>query len=105
MEKSVPASQVCFMTDRLTDLRRDIDSLDQALVDLLSRREKLVGEVLIYKKANNLPGRIPARVNAVIDNAERRASDVGMNPDLARTVWTAMVEWFVRHEEKELGQR
>ena len=103
MEKSVPASQVSSMTDRLTDLRRDIDSLDQALVDLLSRREKLVGEVLIYKKANNLPGRIPARVNAVIDNAERRASDVGMNPDLARTVWTAMVEWFVRHEEKELG--
>ena len=103
MEKVILARQINCMTDRLTDLRRDIDSLDRALVDLLSRREKLVGEVLIYKKANNLPGRIPARVNAVIDNAARRATDVGMNPDLARTVWTAMVEWFVRHEEKELG--
>jgi hypothetical protein len=31
------------------------------------------------------------------------ATDVGMNPELARTVWTAMVEWFVQHEERELG--
>ena len=103
MDLTVRPRQIISMTDRLSELRRDIDSLDQTLVDLLSRREKLVGEVLIYKKANNLPGRIPARVNAVIDNAARRASDVGMNPDLARTVWTAMVEWFVRHEERELG--
>jgi isochorismate pyruvate lyase len=103
MEKTSLLLHIGSMTDRLSDLRRDIDKLDQALVDLLSHREKLVGEVLIYKKAHNLPGRIPARVDAVIDNAARRASDVGMNPDLARTVWTAMVEWFVRHEEKELG--
>jgi isochorismate pyruvate lyase len=104
MEKMSLTYQIKNMTDRLTALRNEIDSLDEALVDLLSRREKLVGEVLTYKKANGLPGRIPARVDAVIDNAASRAAAIGMNPELARTVWTAMVEWFVRHEERELGQ-
>ncbi len=88
--------------DRLHELRREIDSLDKALIDILAAREKIVAEVLLVKKQHNIPGRIPARINKVIDNACARATSVGMNQDLARVVWTAMVEWFVKHEEQQL---
>jgi isochorismate pyruvate lyase len=87
----------------LNNLRHDIDVLDRALIELLAQREKLVGQVLLIKRSENLPGRIQSRVDAVIDNASRRAREIGMNPDLARTVWTSMVEWFVLHEEKQLS--
>lgn len=90
-------------TAPLTDLRKQIDSLDRALIELLAQREKLVEQVLQVKKIENLPGRIPTRVELVINNACERAAEIGMNTDLARTVWTAMVEWFVRHEEKQLA--
>jgi isochorismate pyruvate lyase len=92
------------MSDGLTSLRQQIDSLDTELVTLLAKRENLVNEVLVYKKAHNLPGRIPSRVDEVIENAVSRAESIGMNPDLARTIWIAMVEWFVNHEERELSR-
>jgi isochorismate pyruvate lyase len=89
----------------LNDLRHEIDALDRALIELLAQREKLVERVLLVKKAENLPGRIQSRVDTVVNNACARAAEIGMNPDLARTVWSAMVEWFVQHEEKRLAQK
>jgi isochorismate pyruvate lyase len=91
------------MSDQLSDIRKQIDALDANLIDLLAKREKLVGEVLVCKKSKKLPGRIQSRVDEVINNAAARAELIGMNPDLARTVWAAMVEWFVQHEERELS--
>jgi isochorismate pyruvate lyase len=88
---------------RLSELRLKIDALDQELVKLLRARHALVEQVLVVKRANNLPGRIPARVDEVVNNAIARAEAVGLDPDLARVVWTAMVEWFVRHEERALA--
>jgi isochorismate pyruvate lyase len=83
----------------LHDLRLKIDTLDAELVKLLHARHTLVEQVVVVKRENILPGRIPSRVDEVINNAAQRAQAMGCDPDLARTVWTAMVEWFVRHEE------
>ena len=96
-------SQLSDMSDQLSALRNQIDALDGELINLLAKREKLVGEVLVYKKAQKLPARIQSRIDEVINNAGLRAETIGMNPDLARTVWAAMVEWFVQHEEGELS--
>jgi isochorismate pyruvate lyase len=88
--------------EKLIELRRGIDALDEDLIALLAKREKYVADVLVIKRIQNLPARIQPRIDVVINNAADRASEIGMNPDLARTVWSAMVEWFVQHEEKEL---
>jgi isochorismate pyruvate lyase len=92
------------MDDRLEKLRHQIDALDIELVALLAKRGRLVSQVLAYKKTANIPARIQSRIDAVIDNAAARAEAIGADPDLARTVWTAMVEWFCQHEEKELAK-
>ena len=105
MDISVSCRQLGNMTDTLSTLRSQIDALDGELVTLLAAREKLVAEVLEYKKVVKLPARIPDRIEAVINNAVDRATSLGANPDLVRTVWSAMVEWFVQHEERELAKR
>jgi isochorismate pyruvate lyase len=96
---------VFIMSDRLSEIRLQIDTLDSELINLLARREKLVAEVLVFKKAEHIPARIQSRIDLVINNAGARAEAIGMNTDLARTVWAAMVEWFVQHEEAELGEK
>lgn len=105
MDISASCRQLGNMTDTLSTLRSQIDALDGELVKLLAVREKLVAEVLEYKKGTQLPARIPDRIEEVINNAADRAVSLGANPDLARTVWSAMVEWFVQHEERELAKR
>jgi isochorismate pyruvate lyase len=104
MEICAVSPHLCDMAHELAALRQQIDQLDGELITLLAKRQQLVTEVLIVKKRHKLPGRIQSRVDEVIDNASLRATAAGMSPDLARTIWAAMVEWFVKHEEKELAK-
>lgn len=90
---------------QLTALRKKIDAVDADLLDVLARRQSLVEQVLAIKQQDSLPARIPYRIQEVIDGASSRATLKGVNPDLARTVWTAMVEWFVSHEETMLKEQ
>jgi isochorismate pyruvate lyase len=105
MALQIVSSHLLPMTDTLSTLRAQIDAVDGELISLLAKREKLVADVLAYKKTANVPARLPDRIEAVINNAASRAEKIGANPDLARTVWSAMVEWFVQHEERELAKQ
>jgi isochorismate pyruvate lyase len=104
MADQANGSHVRVMDDRLAKLRHQIDALDIELVALLAKRHDIVKQVLAHKKAANIPARIQSRIDVVIDNAADHAEAIGADPDLARAVWAAMVEWFCAHEEKELAK-
>lgn len=89
---------------KLTIIRNKIDAVDKELLGLLAQRQKLVAQVLPIKNEEGWPARIEERITAVIDGVAQQAEHSGVDPDLARTVWTAMIEWFVRHEEQVLGR-
>ncbi len=86
----------------LVQLRKEIDAVDSALVQVLARRQKLVERVVDVKVRDNLPAFIPARVDEVLGNVSRQAEAAGLSPELARALWTAMINWFVELEEKHL---
>lgn len=88
----------------LVQLRKEIDAVDSELVAVLARRQKLVQRVVGIKLRDNLPAFIPARVDEVLDNVSRQATQAGLSPDLARILWTAMINWFVALEEEHLGK-
>lgn len=86
----------------LAQLRAEIDRVDSELVQVLARRQKLVERVVTIKERDNLPAFIPGRIDEVLNNVSRQAEDAGLSPDLARTLWKAMIHWFVELEEKQL---
>lgn len=86
----------------LAKLRQEIDKVDSELVQMLARRQKLVERVVTIKERDNLPAFIPARIDEVLGNVSRQAEAAGLSPDLARTLWKAMIQWFVELEEKHL---
>ncbi len=87
----------------ISDLRSEIDIVDEKLVKLLAERQHLVEAVIAVKKRDGVAARIPARVDYVIDRARVLARAHHLDPALAETIWTEMVEWFVAHEERTLG--
>jgi isochorismate pyruvate lyase len=87
----------------ISDLRSEIDIVDEKLVKLLAERQRLVEAVIAVKKRDGVAARIPARVDYVIDRARVLARAHHLDPALAETIWTEMVEWFVAHEERTLG--
>ncbi|MEO6148531.1 MAG: chorismate mutase [Mucilaginibacter sp.] len=49
--------------------RKQIDSLDKLLIQVLGNRQRVVKDVGIYKKNNNIPPLQPARFKQVLDRA------------------------------------
>lgn len=69
-----------WQTD-LSRLRREIDSIDHQVVDLLSKRQKQVEHVVALKKAHNLQVYHPAREEDLISARRRQAKEAGLCPD------------------------
>ena len=86
----------------ISDLREQIDAVDEKLIKLLAERQRLVEAVIVVKKRDGVAARVPARVDYVIDRARVLARAHHLDPALAETIWTEMVEWFVAHEERTL---
>jgi isochorismate pyruvate lyase len=86
----------------ISDLRTEIDGVDEKLIKLLAERQRLVEAVIMIKKRDGIAARVPSRVDYVVDRARVLARAHHLDPVLAETIWTDMVEWFVGHEEREL---
>lgn len=50
----------------LTHLRNQIDEIDKELVDLFVRRMEIAAQVAEYKRVNNLPIKVPAREQEIL---------------------------------------
>jgi isochorismate pyruvate lyase len=89
----------------IADLRGEIDVVDEKLIRLLAERQRLVEAVVSVKHRDGIPARIPERVDYVIDRARVLARAHHLDPALAESIWTEMVEWFVAHEERTLDMK
>lgn len=87
----------------MAELRVEIDAIDVALVSLLLRRSRYIDRAIDLKKVEGLPARTTERVAEVLDKVTATAAETGLDPDLARSLWTELIEWSIRRESKELG--
>jgi isochorismate pyruvate lyase len=85
-------------------VRDGIDAIDGELMALLAERQAYVDRAIHLKPAEGIAASAPSRAAAVIANARMRAEAAGFDPDLAETMWRAMVDAFIAREEKILGK-
>ena len=91
-------------TETLSDLRREIDALDEELVRLLASRLRVVQRVVKVKARDGLPANIPERVEEVVAAARHRARAEGLPPELAELLWREMVSWIIAYEDRHLAK-
>ncbi len=73
----------------LTDLRKEIDSIDSQLVNLFSQRMALSQQVADYKKQNNLPIFVPARER---EKLKEVAAQAGENAPYTKVLYSTIFE-------------
>jgi isochorismate pyruvate lyase len=86
-------------------LRQKIDALDEKLVDLLAERQRCIESAAEIKSRIGWPARIPPRVDEVLARVTSRAGEKNLDGDLARSIWTALVEWSIGYEERLMRSR
>lgn len=83
----------------LKPYREKIDSLDDAIVDLLVEREKIIREVADLKVINNIPAVLQDRVDEVRERCIARAIEKGMDGDYIRQIYTKIIKLSCDLEE------
>jgi len=86
----------------MSEVRAEIDRLDQALVDLIAERFGYVERAWQIKLQEKAEANVPWRNQQVFDKVRARAAEKGLPPDLIEALWRQMVGWFIQHEEEKL---
>lgn len=86
----------------LTEIRQEIDGIDQELVRLFCARMNLSAQVADYKKANNLPIFVPARERAILQKVAQMAGPEMEN--YARVLYSMLFELSRSYQSKRNGE-
>ena len=85
-------------TESLTALRRQIDELDDSLLELLAKRMRVSNEIGVYKKEHNMPILQEQRYDEILKTRIAQAEKMDMDGEFMKTVLVAIHEESVRHQ-------
>ncbi len=79
-------------TENLATLRQRIDQCDNELLEILARRVQVAREIGIYKKEHNVQIVQAGRYDEIMDRRTSQATQLGINPQLVKTIMQAIHE-------------
>ncbi len=85
-------------TESLQTLRRQIDDLDNNLLELLARRMRVCREIGQYKKEHNMTVVQTERYNEILDKRGAQGVLCGMDADFVKVIFEAVHEESVRQQ-------
>jgi isochorismate pyruvate lyase len=91
----------------MSQVRSEIDRIDNALVDLIAERFGYVDRAWQLKMNSREGAVVQWRIQQVIDRVKARAAEKEMPPEMIEMVgaqWRNMIGWFVQFEEEKLRQ-
>lgn len=85
-------------TENLNELRRQIDELDNQLLDLLAKRMRVSREIGQYKKEHDMPVLQTARYDEILNKRVSQAQDMDMDGEFMKTILAAIHEESIRQQ-------
>ena len=85
-------------TEGIHVLRKQIDELDNQLIELLAKRMRVCREIGQYKKEHNMTVLQPSRYNEILDKRGAQGALCGMSADFIRSVFEEVHEESVRQQ-------
>lgn len=85
-------------TEGIGQLRKQIDELDNQVMDILAKRMRVCREIGLYKKEHNMTVLQAQRYNEILDKRGAQGSLCGMDGDFIKKVYEAIHEESVRQQ-------
>ncbi len=86
------------LTESLTSLRNQIDDIDDEIMNLLTKRMRISGEIAMYKKKHNMAVVQTTRYSEILEKRCAHGALCGMNPEFVRRIYEAIHEESVRQQ-------
>ncbi len=91
-------------TEDLNDLRQQIDELDSALLELLSKRMRVSREIGTYKREHGMPVLQTNRYEEILDRRAKDAATMEMDEKFVKSILEAIHEESVEQQIKIINK-
>ncbi len=85
----------------LDKLRAELSTIDRQLVELIAKRQQVVGKIGANKLSTGRATRDFEREKEVLDLARDHATNLGTDPDLAESIMRALIRSSLASQERE----
>lgn len=88
--------------NELEQYRKQIDEIDNQLVDLIVARKKVVENVATYKKQHGQVALQPVRFEAVLARVKDRGQKQDLDPLVLEGIWNELHRYFLKIENDRI---
>lgn len=92
-------------TENLSELRRQIDQIDEQMLELLSKRMRISREIGIYKKEHNMPILQSPRYTEILEKRSNMGEAMELNTDFIKEILKEIHEESVRQQMIIMNQQ
>ena len=85
----------------ITEIRNEIDVIDNQIIELLAKRFLYVKEIVRFK-SNEEDVVARKRYEEVIQKRRQWAAEQGLNPDIIETTYKTLIAYFIDEQMKLL---
>ena len=91
-------------TENITALRKQIDEVDNQLIDLLAKRMRISREIGQYKKEHGMTIVQTSRYSEILDKRGAQGAFCGVSPECIRQIFESIHEESVNQQVKVINQ-
>ena len=88
----------------IKDLRKEIDEIDQQIIQAIKKRFDIVLKISEYKKTHKLNITDSQRTNQVIENNRKFAQELNLDEDLIESIFTHIIESSIEYQTEAIKQ-
>lgn len=92
-------------TENLAQLRSQIDSIDEQLLELLAKRMRISREIGVYKKEHSMPILQSPRYSEILEKRGRMGKSMDLNVEFVKTILQEIHEESVRQQMIIMNQQ
>jgi isochorismate pyruvate lyase len=90
----------------MTYYRKQIDALDEQIIDLLAQRTRLVQQLMVLKKGQDDTSiRSCDRVRLVLEKVRKLAESKGMPPEIAVSTYSTLIQELTEMQIRALDPK
>jgi len=93
-----------MINKKILKIRKELDKLDDSFLNLISKRTKLVDQVLAKKnfKKDIIDQK---RINIILKNIKKKSIIKKIDPKITKKIWSSMIRAYIDYEFRNFNKK
>ena len=93
-----------MVNKNIIQIRKELDKLDNFLLDTIKKRSKLVALIIKHKKFKKVIID-KKRISIILNNISRKSKKKKIDPLITKKIWKSMIQAFIDYEFRNFKKK